>query len=59
MKENIRRGQMGGPVLRKMIQICNFTYSKIFLKTFGGAMAPPVTNVALPMNVGQLSILFF
>ena len=42
---------MWEPVLRKIVQVYNFTYSKIFFKTFGGAMVPPVTNIALPLAI--------
>ena len=45
-----------GPVLRKIVQVCNFTCSKIFFITFGGAMAPPITNVALPLFILRRSI---
>ena len=39
------------PVLRKMVQVCNFTYSKNFLKLLGWGHGPPITNVALPLDI--------
>ena len=44
LKVDKRGGQIifhVGPVLRKIVQVRNFTCSKIFFITFGGAMAPP------------------
>ena len=63
MRENIKRGQMGGPnnfscggqFLEKWFKYAILPTLNYYFLSFGGAMAPPVIDVAPPLVVAAMT----